>query len=56
MSKRGQAHKVEERFMTRCNQDGMSPVQRAGWLNLRTMSASTKERLEKRVEERSVNS
>ncbi len=37
--------------MTRCNQDGMSPVQRAGRMNLRTISASTKERLEKRVEE-----
>jgi len=52
MSKRGQAHKVEERYLTRCNQYGLSPVEKAGRLNLRTMSASTKQRLEKRVEER----
>ena len=24
MSKRGQAHKVDEKFMSRCNQDGES--------------------------------
>ena len=52
MSKRGQAHKVEEKFMTRCNQDGMSPVQSEGRFNLRTMSARTKERLQMGVEER----
>ncbi len=52
MSKRGQAHKVEEKFLTRCSQDVMTPVHSVGRLNLRTMSAGTKERLEMRVEER----
>ena len=52
MSKRGQAHKVEEKFIARCNQDGMTPVQSEHRVNLRTMSATSKERLEMRVEER----
>jgi len=52
MSKRGQAHKVEEKYIARCNQDGMTPVQSEHRVNLRTMSARSKERLEMRVEER----
>jgi hypothetical protein len=52
MSKRGHPHKVEEKFLTRCNQDGLTLVHCVGRLNLRTMSAGTKERLEMRVEER----
>ena len=51
MSKRGHAHIVEEKWMTKCNQEGMSPVLSEGRLNLRTMSARTKHRLEKRVDE-----
>jgi hypothetical protein len=38
--------------LTRCNQDGITPVHSVGRLNLRTMSAGTKERLEMRVDER----
>ena len=51
MSKRGHAHKVEEKWMTKCNQEGMSPVLSEARLNLRTMSARTKNRLELRADE-----
>ena len=43
---------MEEKFIARCNQDGMTPVQSEHRVNLRTMSATSKERLEMRVEER----
>ncbi len=43
---------MEEKFIARCNQDGMTPVQSENRVNLRTMSARSRERLEKRVEER----
>jgi hypothetical protein len=52
MSKRGQAHKVDEKFMSRCNQDGVSPVQNMARLNLRTMSARQLDRLQTKVEKR----
>jgi chromosome segregation ATPase len=51
MSKRGHAHIVEEKWMTKCNQEGLSPMVSEGRLNFRTMSARTKHRLEKRVDE-----
>jgi hypothetical protein len=51
MSKRGHAHKVEEKWMTKCNQEGMSPVVCEARLNLRTISARTKNRLELRADE-----
>jgi hypothetical protein len=39
MSKRGQAHKVDEKWMTPYKQDGVSPVLNSVRLNLRTMFA-----------------
>jgi hypothetical protein len=51
MSKKGQDHKVDEKWMTPCKQDGVSPVLNAARLNLRRMSARQRERLEITVEE-----
>jgi hypothetical protein len=52
MSKRGQAHKVEEKWMSLCKQDGVSPAQNKARVNLRTISAGQLQRLEEKVEER----
>jgi hypothetical protein len=54
LSKRGQAHKVDEKWMSRCNQDGVSPVQNKARINLRTMSAGQLHRLEEKMDERHV--
>jgi hypothetical protein len=51
MSKRGHAHKVEEKWTTKCNQEGMSPVLSEVRFNLRTMSARIKNKLEMRADE-----
>ncbi len=52
LSKRGQAHKVDEKWMSRCNQDGVSPVHNKSRINLWTMSAGQLKRLEEKVDER----
>jgi hypothetical protein len=52
LSKRGQAHKVDEKWMSRCNQEGVSPVHNKSRINLRTMSAGQLQRLEEKVDER----
>jgi hypothetical protein len=52
MSNRGQAHKVDEKWMSLCKQDGVSPAHNKARVNLRTMSAGRLRRLEKKVEER----
>jgi hypothetical protein len=50
-SKRGAPQKVDEAFISRVNEFGISPLTSERRLNLRTMSARTKERLEKKVDE-----
>ncbi len=52
LSKRGQAHKVDKKWMSRCKQDGVSPVQNKARINLRTMSAGPLHRLEEKMDER----
>ena len=52
LSKRGDPSKVDEAFMSRCNSFGMSPFGNEQRLNLRTVSARTRERLAKKVEEK----
>ena len=50
-SKRGQATKVDEKWMSPCNQEGLSPFQNSARLNLKTLSVRQRERLEKKVDE-----
>jgi hypothetical protein len=50
--KRGHPNKVDEAFMSRCNSFGMSPFGNEQRVNLRTVSARTRERLAKKVEEK----
>jgi hypothetical protein len=52
MSNRGQAHKVDEKWMSLCKQDGVSPAHNKSRVNLRTMSAGQLRRLEEKVEDR----
>ncbi len=52
LSKKGKAHKVDEKWMSRSNQEGVSPVYNKSRVNLRTMSAVQLNRLETKVEER----
>ena len=51
LAKRGDPSKVDEAFMSRCNSFGMSPFGNEQRVNLRTVSARTRERLAKKVEE-----
>jgi hypothetical protein len=51
MSKRGQANKVNEKWMSPCNQEGLSPFQNSARLNMKTISARQRERLEKKADE-----
>jgi hypothetical protein len=52
MSKRGQAHKVDEKWISLCKRDGVSLAHNKARVNLRTMSAGQLRRLEEKVEER----
>jgi hypothetical protein len=52
LSKRGQATKVDEKWMTPCNQEGMSPYQNSARLNMRTISTRQREHLQKKADER----
>jgi hypothetical protein len=51
MSKRGQANKVDEKWMSPCNKEGLSPFQNSARLNMKTISARQRERLEKKADE-----
>ena len=50
-TKRGEPQKVDEAFISRVNEFGISPLTSERRLNLRTMSARAKDRLEKKVDE-----
>jgi hypothetical protein len=51
LTKRGAPQKVDEAFISHVNEFGISPLTSERRLNLRTISARTKERLEKKVDE-----
>ncbi len=52
MAKRGQPNKVGGTFMSRCNAFGISPFENEKHLNLRTVTSGTRERLQKKADER----
>ena len=52
LSKKGEPNKVDEAFLSRLSEFGISPLMNERRVNLRTMSSSAKERLENKVEER----
>ncbi len=52
LSKRDEPNKVDEAFLSRVSEFGISPLMNERRVNLRTMSARAKERLEMKVEER----
>ena len=51
LTKRGEPQKVDETFISRVNEFGISPLMNERRLNLRTMSARTRARLENKVDE-----
>ena len=52
LSRRGEPNKVDEAFISPCNEFGVSPLMNERRVNLRTVTASTRARLETTVEER----
>jgi hypothetical protein len=52
MTKRGQPNKVDGAFMSRCNAFGISPFENETRMNLRTVTGGTRERLQKKADER----
>ncbi len=51
LTKRGEPQKVDEAFISHVNEFGISPFTSERRLNLRTISARTKDRLERKVDE-----
>jgi hypothetical protein len=51
LTKRGEPQKVDETFIIRVNEFGISPLMNERRLNLRTISVRTRARLEKKVDE-----
>jgi hypothetical protein len=52
VARRGEPNKVDEAFISPCNEFGISPLMNERRMNLRTVSASTRARLETQVDER----
>jgi hypothetical protein len=52
VARRGEPNNVDDAFISPCNEFGISPLMNERRLNLRTVSASTRARLETQVDER----
>ena len=52
LSRHGEPNKVDAAFISPCNEFGLSPLMNERRVNLRTVTSSTRKRLEMKVEER----